>query len=190
MTIVCGGLDTPLGPMLAASDGDTLTGLWFEGQRHFPATAASWTRRTGLPLFEALRAALEGYFAGTMRDDAEWRVPLAPRGTAFQRRVWAALGEIPRGATLTYTEVAERVGAPRALRAVGAAIGRNPISILVPCHRVVGAGGTLTGYAGGLERKRALLALEGVDAENGREIVGTRSRSRARVRDAAVATAR
>jgi methylated-DNA-[protein]-cysteine S-methyltransferase len=159
MTYACTHIDTPFGPMLAASDGHALTGLWFLGQRHFPAAAGAFARRDDLPLFAALRGTLSRGLAGAP-DEAD-ALPLAPVGTAFQQRVWAALRAIPRGATLSYTEVAERVEAPRAVRAVGAAIGRNPIAILIPCHRVVGVRGALTGYAGGLERKRALLALEG-----------------------------
>jgi methylated-DNA-[protein]-cysteine S-methyltransferase len=160
MTWACTDLETPLGTMLAASDGETLTGLWFHGQRHWPAAAGACARCDGLELFAALRGILSDYFAGVPVGAAP--LALAPAGTAFQRRVWDALCGIPRGATVTYGEVARRVGAPGAVRAVGAAIGRNPISILIPCHRVVGAAGGLTGYAGGLERKRALLALEGV----------------------------
>jgi methylated-DNA-[protein]-cysteine S-methyltransferase len=160
MTFACTSLDTPIGRMLAASDGRALTGLWFEHQRHFPAAAAAWARRDDLPLFGALRAVLAAYFADDMPDDALVRVPLAPSGTSFQQRVWEALRAIPYGATCAYVELARRVEVPQAARAVGAAVGRNPISILIPCHRVVGSDGTLTGYAGGLDRKRALLALE------------------------------
>lgn len=162
MTTTYTDLDTPLGPMLAASDGRTLTGLWFHGQRHFPKAAESCARCADLPLFGALREVLDAHFAGARDDDV---LPLAPAGTAFQLRVWAELRRIPCGATVSYGEVARRVGAPGAVRAVGAAIGRNPISILIPCHRVVGASGALTGYAGGLARKQALLALEGVASD-------------------------
>jgi methylated-DNA-[protein]-cysteine S-methyltransferase len=163
MTWACTDLETPLGTMLAASDGQTLTGLWFHGQRHFPTAAGACARRDDLELFAALRGLLSRYFAGAPVGAAPFA--LAPAGTVFQRRVWETLCDIPRGATVTYGEVARRVGAPGAVRATGAAIGRNPISILIPCHRVVGAAGGLTGYAGGLERKRALLALEGALAE-------------------------
>jgi methylated-DNA-[protein]-cysteine S-methyltransferase len=100
---------------------------------------------------------LEEYFAGTRR---KFSVTLDPAGTPFQHRVWAALCEIPYGTTISYGELARRIGQPQASRAVGMANGRNPISIIVPCHRVIGANGTLTGYGGGLERKRFLLALE------------------------------
>jgi len=104
-----------------------------------------------------LAEALERYFAGEQRT---FDLPLAPGGTPFQERVWRELVRIPFGTTISYTELAHRVGAPRAVRAVGRANGANPIPILVPCHRVIGADGSLTGYAGGIERKRALLALE------------------------------
>jgi methylated-DNA-[protein]-cysteine S-methyltransferase len=162
MTLASTVLATPLGPMLAASDGAALAGLWFQDQRHFPAAAAVFVRRDELPVFVSLRAMLDRYFAGDADDAALPRLPLAPSGTPFQARVWAALREIPRGTTLTYAQVAERISAPHAVRAVGAAVGRNPVSVLIPCHRVVGTNGSLTGYAGGLDRKRALLAIEGV----------------------------
>jgi len=100
---------------------------------------------------------LERYFAGTLR---EFRLPLAPAGTPFQRRVWAELVRIPFGATISYAELAARIGDPKAVRAVGTANGANPIAIVVPCHRVIGSDGTLTGYAGGLDKKRALLEHE------------------------------
>ena len=104
---------------------------------------------------------LRAYFAGELRD---FDLPLAPRGTAFQQSVWDALLEIPYGATTTYSELAATIGRPSACRAVGAANGRNPLAVIVPCHRVIGAAGALTGYGGGLERKRMLLALEAAKA--------------------------
>lgn len=110
------------------------------------------------PLSDRADAQLREYFAGTRR---EFDLPLAPEGTAFRKQVWAALLEIPYGETRSYREIAERIGSPKAVRAVGGANHHNPISILIPCHRVVGAGGGLTGYAGGLETKAQLLALEG-----------------------------
>jgi methylated-DNA-[protein]-cysteine S-methyltransferase len=142
---------SPLGPLLLAGDGHAVTGLWTDGRRPDPG----WTHDEGA--FAAARAALDAHFAGR---PAASDVPLAPAGTAFQLAVWTALRAIPRGQTRTYGELAAALGRPRAARAVGAANARNPIAILVPCHRLVGAGGALTGYAGGLERKRALLALE------------------------------
>ena len=161
---------TPLGPMSAAFAGPVLVGLAFgdapvgaqerahagahEGaQRGAPASAPAETA----PALAALRGALEAYFAGRAVD---FDIPLAPAGTPFQQAVWQALRGIPYGATASYAEIARHIGRPRAVRAVGLANARNPIAIIVPCHRVIGADGTLTGYAGGLERKQALLELE------------------------------
>ena len=140
---------TPLGTMLAESDGVALTRLDF--------ASASIERAASSGVLDALRDWLDAYFAGV---NAPFAAPLAPRGTPFQQVVWQALREIPYGSTASYADIARRIGRPTAVRAVGAANGRNPIAILVPCHRVIGADGTLTGYAGGLARKQALLALE------------------------------
>jgi methylated-DNA-[protein]-cysteine S-methyltransferase len=149
-------LDSPWGPLVAVSDGTALTALYFPGQAHEPTPGAAW-HESEVPLFATLHAELEAYVAGR---STTFSVPLAPRGTPFQQAVWRALLGIPSGHTTTYGAIDGIVGAPRAVRAVGAAIGRNPIAILVPCHRVIGRDGGLTGYAGGLDRKRALLALE------------------------------
>jgi len=145
---------TPLGPMTASFRGRDLVGLVFDVRA---TSAPSPVPDDVAPSLDALRAALSAYFAGR---GLAFGIPLAPEGTPFQRAVWATLRDIPYGRTATYAEVARRIGRPRAVRAVGAANARNPIAILVPCHRVIGADGSLTGYAGGLERKRALLALE------------------------------
>ena len=150
-------LPTSLGAMLLASDGDALIGAWFEGQRYEPPRGPSWERRHNLPILLRAGAELTEYFAGTRR---EFTLPLAPAGTPFQRDVWNAIAGIPYGETAAYRDLASRVARPTSIRAAGAATGRNPLSIIVPCHRVIGADGALTGYAGGLERKRALLALE------------------------------
>lgn len=150
-------VETPLGPVLLASDGQALTGLWFLGQRHEGSGLSPETEERDLPVFDETRRWLALYFAGREPDIAP---PLAPRGTDFQKRVWALLRQIPRGQTCSYGELARRLGCASA-RAVGQAVGRNPISLLIPCHRVLGAGGRLTGYAGGLWRKEALLRLEG-----------------------------
>ena len=147
--------DSPLGRLLLTSDGEALTGLYMEGHRGGPEPGPAW-RRDAAP-FAAVRAQLAAYFAGERR---AFDLPLRAEGTAFQRRVWAALSEIPYGQTTSYAALAHRLGNPGAVRAVGAANARNPLSIVVPCHRVVGAGGALTGYGGGVERKRALLQLE------------------------------
>ena len=152
---------SPLGEILLAAEGGALCGLWFVGQKYEGAglTAGSTPGPVSAdPVLEKAQAWLESYFDGA---NPEIGFPLAPRGTAFQRRVWAALTDIPHGQTRSYGALAERLGC-RSARAVGTAVGRNPISVLIPCHRVLGANGSLTGYAGGLERKRALLRLEGV----------------------------
>lgn len=150
---------SPLGPLFAVSDGTSLTGLWFDGQQKrmpFPTECAPGA---GLPVFRVLGRWLEDYFRG----EATGLIPpLAPMGTTFQQAVWAQLRNIPYGRTVTYGALASQFGRPMSAQAVGGAVGRNPISILIPCHRVVGAGGTLTGYAGGLWRKEALLKLEGI----------------------------
>ena len=156
-------IDTPLGPMTAAVSGDQLIGLWFVGQKHYPADASTWQSRPEHPLLVALRGWLEGYFEGK---GGELNLPLGPRGTAFQQAVWEILLRVPHGATITYGDIARQLAAARGLpsmsaQAVGGAVGRNPISILIPCHRVVGADGSLTGYAGGMDKKQALLQLEG-----------------------------
>jgi methylated-DNA-[protein]-cysteine S-methyltransferase len=150
-------LSTPLGTMLLASDGEALTGAWFEGQRYEPARGHSWERRRNVPILVRAAAEITEYFAGAR---TAFTVPLAPAGTAFQRDVWNAIAAIPYGETAAYRDLASRIGRPSCVRAAGAATGRNPLSIIVPCHRVVGADGALTGYAGGLDRKRTLLALE------------------------------
>jgi methylated-DNA-[protein]-cysteine S-methyltransferase len=143
-------IESPLGELLLAGNGHALTAVHMDG-----APGAGWRRDPG-----SLRDAadqLRAYFAGELR---EFELPLAPHGTASQQRVWAALRDIPYGRTISYAELAVAVGKPRAARAVGAANGRNPIAIVIPCHRVIGAAGALTGYGGGLDRKRLLLDLE------------------------------
>ena len=154
---------SPLGDILLASDGRALTGLWFVGQKYEAAGLGEGAcEEPGLPVFREACSWLDEYFAG---GHPEGQLALSPSGTPFQRAVWDELARIPYGSTVSYGEVASRIaarrGSPTSARAVGAAVGRNPISILVPCHRVTGTGGALTGYAGGLWRKRALLALEG-----------------------------
>ena len=150
--------ESRLGEVLITSDGGALTGLYFEGQKYHPGIGASWQRSDALPLLVRVREQFEAYEAGRSHD---FDAPLLPAGTDFQRRVWQALLGIGFGETLSYGELARRIGAPRAVRAVGAAVGRNPISVIVPCHRVLGSDGSLTGYAGGIERKHRLLCLEG-----------------------------
>jgi methylated-DNA-[protein]-cysteine S-methyltransferase len=148
---------TPLGVVFATAIGGALTGLYFEGGRHAPAIAPHWMHDPEAEPLVAVKKQLLEYLSG-MR--ARFEIALAPQGTPFQQRVWAEIARIPYGEVITYAELARRAGAPRCARAAGAATGRNPLSIVVPCHRVVGTSGALTGYAGGLERKSALLALE------------------------------
>ena len=153
-------IGTPLGTVTAAVTARGLAGLWFDDQRHHPgALHAPQDERN--PHLARLRHELAAYW----RDGhARFTVALDPQGTPFQRAVWAALQAIAPGEVRSYAEIARAVGRPRAARAVGAAIGRNPVGIVIPCHRVLGADGALTGYAGGLERKRAMLQLEGAVA--------------------------
>jgi methylated-DNA-[protein]-cysteine S-methyltransferase len=152
-------ITTPLGSLYATARDASLTGLYFEGGRHAPAISSEWKEDPGHgPLAECARQLAE-FFEDRRR---AFDLPLVFEGTAFQQRVWREIAKIPFGATLTYAELARRAGAPGSARAAGAATGRNPISIVVPCHRVVGTDGRLTGYAGGIERKSRLLQIEGV----------------------------
>jgi methylated-DNA-[protein]-cysteine S-methyltransferase len=148
-------VDSPVGPLTLVAHDDVLSGLYMTGQRHRPAQDAFGPEDPS-PFGDVI-VQLAEYFAGTR---TAFDLPLDPIGTPFQRTVWRALGEIPYGETVTYGELAQRLGRPSAARAVGLANGRNPIGIIVPCHRVVGANGDLTGYGGGLERKRQLLDFE------------------------------
>lgn len=150
-------LSTPLDTMLLAASESGLQGAWFVGQRHFDGPAEDWQRSDQHPLLCEAAAQLSAWYAGQRRT---FDLPLAPIGTPFQQAVWAELARIAHGSTRTYGELAASLGRPTASRAVGAATGRNPLSIIIPCHRLVGRDGTLTGYAGGLDRKRALLAFE------------------------------
>ena len=151
---------SPLGPMLATAEAGALTGLYFVDQRYFPEPGDDWREDDDAAPFPALRAQLSEYFDGTRR---EFDLPLAPgggRATAFQQDVWRAIARVPLGSTTTYAELASACGRASAVRAAGAATGRNPISVIIPCHRIIGSDGSLTGYAGGLERKRTMLAFE------------------------------
>jgi methylated-DNA-[protein]-cysteine S-methyltransferase len=150
-------MQTPLGSMLLVSDGRALTGAYFTGQKYDATPQPDWQQDEALPVLYEARGQLLEYFAGKR---TEFDLSLLTAGTAFQVRVWRALLAIPHAETRTYGEVARALGEHAAVRAVGAAIGRNRISVIVPCHRVIGADGALTGYAGGLDRKRSLLALE------------------------------
>ncbi len=148
-------LDSPVGRLLLAGDGERLRLISFPGGTRRRTAEAGW-RLDPAPFAEAT-AQLRAYFSAELRD---FSLPLDPQGTAFQRSVWDALLEIPYGATASYGEIARRIDRPKASRAVGAANGDNPLPIVVPCHRVIGSSGKLTGFGGGLEVKAALLALE------------------------------
>jgi methylated-DNA-[protein]-cysteine S-methyltransferase len=152
-------LDSPIGPMLALATAKGIAGLWFDGQKHHPGEFEVPVDATHAHI-AALRTWLDDYWAA--RDPSWERVPLDLHGSAFQRAVWKALLTIALGRTKSYGEIAAQVGGGAMPRATGTAVGRNPVSILVPCHRVIGANGSLTGYAGGLQRKERLLQHEGV----------------------------
>ncbi|MFG3116050.1 methylated-DNA--[protein]-cysteine S-methyltransferase [Streptomyces sp. NPDC048197] len=150
--------DTPVGPLTLVAAGDALTGLYMTDQRHRPPQETFGAPADpDDPPFAAAALQLRAYFRGEL---TTFDLPLSLRGTPFQRRVWAALCTIPYGETRTYGQLAALLGTPGAARAVGLANGRNPVGIIVPCHRVVGADGSLTGYGGGLDRKRRLLTFE------------------------------
>lgn len=146
---------SPIGELTLLSDGEALTGLYMASPRGAPNIDPAW-RHEEAP-FRSVAEQLAAYFAG---ERTEFDLPLSARGTEFQQRVWRALRTIPYGETRSYRDIATAIGAPKAMRAVGLANGRNPISIVVPCHRVVGADGSLTGYGGGLRNKQLLLDLE------------------------------
>ena len=149
---------SPCGRMLLVADDKALTGAYFTGHKYQPRIQEGWKRNARhAPLRQAKRELAE-YFVGKRK---RFTVKVAPRGTPFQRAVWKAIAGVAFGLTVPYAEVARRAGRPGSARAAGGATGRNPIGIIVPCHRIVGSNGTLTGYAGGLTKKRALLALEG-----------------------------
>ena len=152
-------MKSPLGEVLLVADshGDALCGLYLERQKYFPADAERWREAGRLPVLRDAVAQLHEYFTGARH---RFDLALAPVGTSFQRDVWAAIGDVPYGETITYRELARRCGRPSAVRAAATATGRNPITVIVPCHRIIGSDGSLTGYAGGLDRKRALLDLE------------------------------
>jgi len=147
---------TPHGTMLVTATDRGLAGVYFKGQKHFPKRR-DWRRDANHPLLKRAKRELAEYFAGKR---THFSVALDPQGTPFQRSVWKQIAKVDFGRTLSYGELAKRAGRPGSARAAGAATGRNPVSIIVPCHRIMGADGSLTGYAGGLRRKRALLALE------------------------------
>jgi len=148
-------IDSPVGPLTIVDEDGRLAGLYMHEQRHLPAASAFGPRDDSVQA--AAREQLAAYFAGELRG---FDLPLAYAGTPFEQQVWAALRDVPYGTTCTYTDLAAAIGRPTAVRAVGAANGRNPVCVVVPCHRVVGSDGALTGYAGGTARKAYLLDLE------------------------------
>ncbi|MGN0023449.1 MAG: methylated-DNA--[protein]-cysteine S-methyltransferase [Elusimicrobiaceae bacterium] len=157
--------NSPIGKITLASDGENLTGLWLEGQKYFWASVKEPpVKNDNLNIFEAAKTWLNAYFAG--KNPAPIGIPLAPEGTDFRKKVWRLLLKIPYGETVSYGELAKQIskqngGRRTSARAVGGAVGHNPISIIIPCHRVIGADGGLTGYAGGTNKKIRLLKLEG-----------------------------
>jgi methylated-DNA-[protein]-cysteine S-methyltransferase len=158
-------VSAPIGDLMLVSNGEALTGVYMSDQTHGLQPQADWQRDEAE--FDSIAKQLAAYFAGDLRD---FDLPLAPRGTEFQQKVWRELCRIPFGETISYGELARRIGQPGASRAVGLANGRNPIGIIIPCHRVIGADGSLTGYGGGLDRKKWLLEHE--------KLTGLRSVSR------------
>lgn len=149
--------DSPVGRLILSGTESALSGLWISGEKHAPGIGETWVRNESV--FAEARRQLDEYFAGTRR---AFDLPLAAGGTDFQQRVWAGLCRIPFGSTRSYGQLAVELGSPKGMRAVGLANGKNPISIVVPCHRVIGADNSLTGYGGGLAAKRWLLEHEGL----------------------------
>ena len=149
--------DSPIGGLLLVASGGGLAGVYFDCQKHHPGKGRDWRGDPANPHLKRAKAQLAEYFAGTRK---KFDLALDPAGTDFQKAVWQAICRVPFGDTMTYGELAQRAGVPGSARAAGAATGRNPIGIVVPCHRIVGADGSLTGFAGGLNKKRTLLALE------------------------------
>jgi len=149
--------ESPQGTMILTATSKGLAGVYFKGQKHFPKRR-DWRRDPRNALLNQAKRELAEYFAGKR---THFSVALDPQGTPFQRSVWKQIAKVGFGKTLTYGELAKRAGHPGSARAAGAATGRNPLGIIVPCHRIMGSNGALTGYAGGLHRKRALLELEG-----------------------------
>jgi methylated-DNA-[protein]-cysteine S-methyltransferase len=153
---------SPIGQLTLASDGTALTGLWLKGQKYFASTLCNDAKPSQLPIFEETQAWLNAYFQNSPLPPLP---QLAPKGSEFRQNVWKLLLEIPYGETRTYgmlAQILRKKGISAAAQAVGGAVGHNPILILIPCHRILGADGNLTGYAGGIEVKRRLLQLEGI----------------------------
>jgi methylated-DNA-[protein]-cysteine S-methyltransferase len=150
-------VNSPVGELMLAADASALTGLYFFGRDHIPSASDQWTLKPRHPILLQAATQLEEYFAGKR---TRFSIPLHLTGTDFQEKVWQEIALIPYGQTISYSELAERAGAPQAIRAAGTTTGRNPVSIIVPCHRVMGKNGSMSGFAGGLEKKQYLLQLE------------------------------
>lgn len=161
------GYSSPIGPLTLASDGKGINGLWMQGQKYYAATMKGEVEENGdLPIFAKAKNWLDAYFSGQKPDIAE--LPLSPSGSEFRKSVWKLLCEIPYGQCTTYGKIAQKLAASMnkksmSSQAVGGAVGHNPISIIIPCHRVIGSNGSLTGYAGGISKKIKLLELEGAN---------------------------
>jgi methylated-DNA-[protein]-cysteine S-methyltransferase len=149
--------ESPIQTLRLVSDGRSLMGLYMMSEKHLLTPQGDWVEDESVAPFPETKQQLSAYFAGPL---TEFELPLQMQGTLFQQRIWEALKTIPYGTTMSYGELAQQIGQPKASRAVGLANGRNPISIIVPCHRVIGANGKLTGYGGGIERKQWLLNHE------------------------------
>lgn len=147
---------SPIGEMLIASDGEAICGVWFYGQRHFPSLDNA-IKNDDLAIFQCVKEWFNDYFSGL---NPKINFKLKPQGSRFRCKVWKILTQIPYGETLTYGEIARKISPTMSAQAVGGAVGRNPISILIPCHRVLGSDGKLTGYAGGIDKKLKLLEIE------------------------------
>lgn len=152
--------DSPLGTVTLQANEQGLLGVWFETHTTKPEDLG--IQEDSFPIFQSVKDQLDRYFAG---EAVQFDVPIAAKGTPFQQSVWHALTTIPYGETWSYAQLADAIGNPKAVRAVGLANGKNPVSVIVPCHRVIGKNGKLTGYAGGVERKQRLLAIEGIGQE-------------------------
>jgi methylated-DNA-[protein]-cysteine S-methyltransferase len=148
---------SPLGDLLLVADGSALVGLYFAGSDHVPVSSQHWTQSEDHPILRQAKQQLREYFDATRKT---FSLPFRLTGTEFQEKIWREIALIPYGQTVSYSELANRVGSPKAVRAAGTSTGRNPVSIIIPCHRVVGKNGNLTGFAGGMERKERLLGLE------------------------------
>jgi methylated-DNA-[protein]-cysteine S-methyltransferase len=150
-------LKSPVGGLMLVADASALTGVYFADRDHIPAERKHWILDPQHPVLRRAEQELNEYFAGKRKT---FSVPLRPKGTEFQQKVWREIARVPHGETATYSDLAKGAGSPAAVRAAGTSTGRNPIAIIVPCHRIIGKDGTLCGFAGGLDKKRFLLALE------------------------------